>query len=94
MTVDQPRIAPHTFAQRIIVPLDLPSAQAALDLVDAIPQVSFWKLGLEHDLEALTLPAGTALHDLTVHLHHVGLAASVEDRLATVVLAEWSYACR
>ena len=47
MTVDQPRIAPHTVAQRIIVPLDLPSAQAALDLVDAIPQVSFWKLGLE-----------------------------------------------
>ncbi|MFQ4139721.1 orotidine-5'-phosphate decarboxylase [Nodosilinea sp. PGN35] len=41
MTVDQ------RIAQRIIVPLDLPSAPAALALVDALPQVSFWKVGLE-----------------------------------------------
>lgn len=36
-----------TVDQRIIVPLDLPSASAALALVDALPQVSFWKVGLE-----------------------------------------------
>ncbi len=41
MTVDQ------RIAQRIIVPLDLPSASAALALVDALPQVGFWKVGLE-----------------------------------------------
>ncbi|MGB3135701.1 MAG: orotidine-5'-phosphate decarboxylase [Nodosilinea sp.] len=36
-----------TVDQRIIVPLDVPSAPAALALVDALPQVSFWKVGLE-----------------------------------------------
>lgn len=36
-----------TADQRIIVPLDVPSAQAALALVEALPQVSFWKVGLE-----------------------------------------------
>jgi len=34
-------------ADRIIVPLDVPSAAAACDLVDALPAVSFWKVGLE-----------------------------------------------
>ncbi|MGB3202304.1 MAG: orotidine-5'-phosphate decarboxylase [Nodosilinea sp.] len=36
-----------TVDQRIIVPLDVPSAAAALALVEALPQVSFWKVGLE-----------------------------------------------
>ena len=36
-----------TVDQRIIVPLDVPTAVAALDLVDRLPQVSFWKVGLE-----------------------------------------------
>lgn len=36
-----------TVNQRIIVPLDVSSASAALALVDAIPEVSFWKVGLE-----------------------------------------------
>ncbi|WP_431191008.1 orotidine-5'-phosphate decarboxylase [Leptolyngbya subtilissima] len=36
-----------TVDQRIIVPLDVSSASAALDLVDALPEVSFWKVGLE-----------------------------------------------
>lgn len=36
-----------TVNQRIIVPLDVASASAALDLVDTLPQVSFWKVGLE-----------------------------------------------
>lgn len=36
-----------TVNQRIIVPLDVSSASAALHLVDALPQVGFWKVGLE-----------------------------------------------
>ncbi|MBE9155728.1 orotidine-5'-phosphate decarboxylase [Nodosilinea sp. LEGE 06152] len=42
--------------QRIIVPLDVPSASAALALVEALPQVIFWKVGLE-----LFVSAGPAL---------------------------------
>ncbi|TVQ13135.1 MAG: orotidine-5'-phosphate decarboxylase [Leptolyngbya sp. DLM2.Bin27] len=38
---------PQSPDQRIIVPLDLPSAPAALALVEALPEVSFWKVGLE-----------------------------------------------
>lgn len=34
-------------AQRIIVPLDVPSESAAIALIDQIPQVEFWKVGLE-----------------------------------------------
>lgn len=34
-------------ADRIIVPLDVPSAEAAIALVDRIPEVTFWKVGLE-----------------------------------------------
>ena len=36
-----------TVDQQIIVPLDVPTAEAALALVDSLPQVSFWKVGLE-----------------------------------------------
>lgn len=32
---------------RIIVPLDVPSEEAAIALVDRLPDVSFWKVGLE-----------------------------------------------
>ncbi|MGA7936244.1 MAG: orotidine-5'-phosphate decarboxylase [Kovacikia sp.] len=32
---------------RIIVPLDVPSASAAIALLDRLPQVTFWKVGLE-----------------------------------------------
>ncbi|HEY9907040.1 MAG TPA: orotidine-5'-phosphate decarboxylase [Thermosynechococcaceae cyanobacterium] len=35
----------HT--DRIIVPLDVSSEAAALDLLDRLPQVAFWKVGLE-----------------------------------------------
>ncbi len=34
-------------AERVIVPLDVPSAAAAIALVDRLPQVTFWKVGLE-----------------------------------------------
>ncbi|BAY88110.1 MULTISPECIES: orotidine-5'-phosphate decarboxylase [unclassified Tolypothrix] len=33
--------------QRIIVPLDVPDVASAIALVDQLPQVNFWKVGLE-----------------------------------------------
>ncbi|MDJ0633164.1 MAG: orotidine-5'-phosphate decarboxylase [Xenococcaceae cyanobacterium MO_188.B29] len=33
--------------QRIIVPLDVPNLEDAIDLVNKLPQVTFWKVGLE-----------------------------------------------
>lgn len=36
-----------TPAERIIVPLDVPEGSAAIALVDQLPQVTFWKVGLE-----------------------------------------------
>ena len=32
---------------RIIVPLDVPNLKDAIDLVNRLPQVTFWKVGLE-----------------------------------------------
>ena len=32
---------------RIIVPLDVPNEEAAIALIDALPEVTFWKVGLE-----------------------------------------------
>ncbi len=34
-------------AERIIVPLDVPTVGAAVELIDRLPQVTFWKVGLE-----------------------------------------------
>ena len=34
-------------AERIIVPLDVPSIEDAIALLDALPDVTFWKVGLE-----------------------------------------------
>jgi orotidine-5'-phosphate decarboxylase len=34
-------------ADRIIVPLDVPTVAAAIDWIDHLPQVTFWKVGLE-----------------------------------------------
>lgn len=36
-----------TAADRMIVPLDVPSKEAAIALLNRLPQVSFWKVGLE-----------------------------------------------
>ncbi|MGB3786712.1 MAG: orotidine-5'-phosphate decarboxylase [Phormidesmis sp.] len=33
--------------ERIIVPLDVPSQREAIALLDALPQITFWKVGLE-----------------------------------------------
>lgn len=36
-----------SIAERIIVPLDVPTEAEAIALVDQLPEVSFWKVGLE-----------------------------------------------
>lgn len=36
-----------TPSDRIIVPLDVPTEEAAIALLDQLPQVAFWKVGLE-----------------------------------------------
>jgi orotidine-5'-phosphate decarboxylase len=56
MSPDRPSPDPSRPDQRIIVPLDVASAAAALDRVDALPRVEFWKVGLE-----LFVSAGPAL---------------------------------
>ncbi len=35
------------YLERIIVPLDVPTLEEAITLVDRLPEVSFWKVGLE-----------------------------------------------
>ncbi len=37
----------ESVAERIIVPLDVPGESEAIALIEAIPQVTFWKVGLE-----------------------------------------------
>ncbi|MBM0741500.1 orotidine-5'-phosphate decarboxylase [Phormidium sp. CLA17] len=37
----------ETIADRIIVPLDVPTKAQAIALLDQLPQVTFWKVGLE-----------------------------------------------
>ncbi|MEM9808383.1 MAG: orotidine-5'-phosphate decarboxylase [Cyanobacteria bacterium P01_D01_bin.56] len=46
----------QTAAERIIVPLDVPTLEDAIALLDAIPEVTFWKVGLE-----LFVSAGPAI---------------------------------
>ncbi len=41
------RLSDRNLSDRIIVPLDVSSEAAAIALVDRLPQVSFWKVGLE-----------------------------------------------
>ena len=36
-----------TLRERIIVPLDVPNLTAAIELIDRLPDVTFWKVGLE-----------------------------------------------
>jgi orotidine-5'-phosphate decarboxylase len=36
-----------SFADRIIVPLDVSTEAEAISLVERLPQVSWWKVGLE-----------------------------------------------
>ncbi|MDJ0562975.1 MAG: orotidine-5'-phosphate decarboxylase, partial [Microcystis sp. M49629_WE12] len=36
-----------TNSDRIIVPLDVPDLESAIALLDLLPEVNFWKVGLE-----------------------------------------------
>ena len=38
---------PQSLSDRIIVPLDVSTSREAIALIDTLPQVSFWKVGLE-----------------------------------------------
>ncbi|WP_404790405.1 orotidine-5'-phosphate decarboxylase [Altericista sp. CCNU0014] len=40
-------VSPQSVADRIIVPLDVPTEDAAIALIDTLPEVRFWKVGLE-----------------------------------------------
>jgi orotidine-5'-phosphate decarboxylase len=40
-------LSDRSFSDRIIVPLDVPTEAQAIALLDRLPQVSFWKVGLE-----------------------------------------------
>lgn len=64
-----------TVDERIIVPLDVPSLGAALVLVDQLPQVSFWKVGLE-----LFVSAGpTILQELNARQKRIFLDLKFHD---------------
>ncbi len=47
LSSQQLTLAPNSPAERIIVALDVPSMEAAIALVEQLPQVEFWKVGLE-----------------------------------------------
>lgn len=51
LTVESP-------VERIIVPLDVPTVEDAIALIDSLPEVTFWKVGLE-----LFVSAGPAILD-------------------------------
>jgi orotidine-5'-phosphate decarboxylase len=40
-------MTPSNPADRIIVPLDVPTVEAAVEWIDRLPEVQFWKVGLE-----------------------------------------------
>nr|WP_181357651.1 orotidine-5'-phosphate decarboxylase [Stenomitos frigidus] len=47
MSVANSSAASVSVAERVIVPLDVSSERAAIDLIEQLPQVTFWKVGLE-----------------------------------------------
>jgi orotidine-5'-phosphate decarboxylase len=64
-----------TIDRQIIVPLDVSSSAAALALVDRLPQVSFWKVGLE-----LFVSAGPGIiHELKTRQKRVFLDLKLHD---------------
>jgi len=49
MTASNPSVdqTPGRVIKRIIVPLDVPTEDEAIALIDTLPQITFWKVGLE-----------------------------------------------
>lgn len=65
---------PRSPIDQLIIPLDVSTEAAALELIDRLPQVSFWKVGLElfvgsggHILEALNARQKRIFLDLKFH---------------------------
>jgi orotidine-5'-phosphate decarboxylase len=61
-------------SDKIIVPLDVPTAAAALALIDQLPQVSFWKVGLE-----LFVGGGQVLEQLKAQQKRIFLDLKFHD---------------
>ena len=68
---------------KIIVALDVPSAIAAIDLCDRLPQVSFWKVGLE----LFIADGNTILRELKDRNKRIFLDLKLHDIPSTVASA-------
>ena len=68
---------------KIIVALDVPSAIAAVDLCDRLPQVSFWKVGLE----LFIADGNTILRELKARNKRIFLDLKLHDIPNTVASA-------
>ncbi len=70
-------------SDRIIVPLDVPTLNQALHLVDQLPEVHFWKVGLE-----LFVSSGTSvIHELKSRQKAIFLDLKFHDIPNTVIAA-------
>jgi orotidine-5'-phosphate decarboxylase len=72
--------SPQSVADRIIVPLDVPTQAAAIALIDRLPEVQFWKVGLE-----LFVSSGPSILDyLKQHQKKIFLDLKLHDIPNTV----------
>ncbi len=72
--------SPTAIADRIIVPLDVPTKDAAIALIDSLSEVQFWKVGLE-----LFVSSGPSILDyLKQHQKKVFLDLKLHDIPNTV----------
>ncbi|MFM7885435.1 MAG: orotidine-5'-phosphate decarboxylase [Pseudanabaena sp.] len=71
------------FQTKIIVALDFPSAREAIDLCDRLPQVNFWKVGLE----LFTADGITILRELKARNKKIFLDLKLHDIPNTVAAA-------
>jgi orotidine-5'-phosphate decarboxylase len=70
----------NAVAERVIVPLDVPTQAAAIALIDALPEVQFWKVGLE-----LFVSSGPSILDyLNQHQKKIFLDLKLHDIPNTV----------
>ena len=72
--------SPTAVADRIIVPLDVPTQEAAIALIDSLSEVQFWKVGLE-----LFVSSGPSILDyLKQHQKKIFLDLKLHDIPNTV----------
>jgi orotidine-5'-phosphate decarboxylase len=73
-------VSSHSVADRVIVPLDVPTEAAAIALISALPEVQFWKVGLE-----LFVSSGPSILDyLKQHQKKIFLDLKLHDIPNTV----------